>query len=109
MRGKISIAVTIITVCTGFFAVSAYEHYQKLDKIQDDIHVSLYLRSYANEIENRGIDPKQNPKETTDYFRKWRLSITEKSRNGAKFTAIRTAASGLDRDDKEFAPAFAKF
>jgi signal transduction histidine kinase len=83
MRGKISIAVTLITVCTGFFAVSAYEHYQKLDKIQDDIHVSLYLRSYANEIENRGIDPKQNPKETTEYFRKWRLSITEKSRNEA--------------------------
>jgi signal transduction histidine kinase len=80
MSGKISFAVTLITVCTGFFAVSAYEHYQMLEKIQDDIHVSLYLRSYANEIENRGIDPKQKPKETTEYFRKWRLSITEKSR-----------------------------
>ncbi len=80
MRGKISIAVTVITICTSFFAVSAYEHYQKLDRIQDDIHVSLYLRSYANEIENKGIDPKQNPKETTEYFRKWRQSITEKPR-----------------------------
>ncbi len=84
LRGKISIAVTIITVCTAFFAASAYEHYQKLDKIQEEIHLSLYLRSYANEIEHTDVDLKQQPKEaakkTVDNFRKWRQTMAERPR-----------------------------
>ncbi len=80
MRAKIVISVTLITASTGFFAVKAYEHYQKLDKIQEDIHLSLYLRSYANEIESKNIDPLKNPKETVGYFKKWRNTITEPPR-----------------------------
>lgn len=80
MRAKISISVTVITASTCFFAAKAFEHYQKLDKIQEDIHLSLYLRSYANEIESQGVDPRKNPKETVEYFRKWRNTIVEKPR-----------------------------
>lgn len=80
MRAKIVISVTVITASTCFFAVKAYEHYQKLDKIQEDIHLSLYLRSYANEIESKNIDPRKNPKETVAYFKKWRNTITEPAR-----------------------------
>lgn len=80
LKAKISISVILISMGSAFFAIKALEHYQKLEKIQDDVHLSLYLRSYANEIESKNIDSRKYPKETVLYFKKWRQTIVEKNR-----------------------------
>lgn len=90
MGAKISLSVSCIAVCTFVFVQKSYVHYQKLDRLQEDINLSLYLRGYAKEIESRNVNPQTYPKETINYFRKWRNSIQEKPRVDAVSNLIQS-------------------
>ncbi|MCB9073461.1 MAG: hypothetical protein H6623_07550 [Bdellovibrionaceae bacterium] len=70
ISAKISIAVYVIAASTFIFSSYAYKAYQEMDRYQDDLHLSLYLRGFAKEIEN-----KPSLKENIAYFKKVRKNV----------------------------------
>jgi signal transduction histidine kinase len=72
---KISIAVYLIAASAFFFASYAYQDYLKLTAEQDALHLSLYLRGYLRDIENKDMNA-----DIFNYFKKVRQSIQEPPR-----------------------------
>lgn len=69
---KISISVYLIAASTFIFSSYAYKAYKDLETHQDNLHLSLFLRGFIKEIENKPID-----KENIAYLKKVRRNIQE--------------------------------
>jgi signal transduction histidine kinase len=78
MSAKITIAVYVIAASTFIFSSYAFKAYKSLEKHQDNIHLSLYLRGFAKEIENKPLD-----KENIAYFKTVRKNVQEDYRVAA--------------------------
>jgi signal transduction histidine kinase len=72
---KISIAVYVIAASAFFFASYAYQDYIKMSAVQDGIHLSLHLRGYARDIENKDMNA-----DIFNYFKKVKQSVHEPER-----------------------------
>lgn len=72
---KISITVLLIAGCTFLLSASAYHQYKELQYLQEDLHVSLFLRGYAKELEF-----KQTNSDTIEYLKTMRRSIQQAER-----------------------------
>lgn len=69
---KLSIAVYLIAASTFIFSSYAYKAYRDLEFHQDNLHLSLFLRGFAKEIETKDID-----RDKLNYFKKIRQNISE--------------------------------
>lgn len=67
--------VLFIAGCTFLFSSSAFRHFKELQKLQDDLHVSLFLRGYSQELAL-----KKTNKDTITYLKKLRKSLTQNER-----------------------------
>ncbi len=72
---KLSIAVYLIAAITFGFAVYAHKSYKEVEIHQDNLHLSLYLRGYAREVEGKPAD-----KETVEYLKQVRRNVQEEYR-----------------------------
>jgi signal transduction histidine kinase len=80
LRAKITFFTIVILAMTSFFAAKFYESHLQLEKLQNDLHLSLELRGTADEVESKNLNPKKDPAEAVSYFKKWRNGIEEKPR-----------------------------
>lgn len=69
---KLSISVYLIAACTFIFSGYAHKAYKQLESHQDNLHLSIYLRGYAKEIESKPSD-----KVTIDYLKNVRRNVRE--------------------------------
>lgn len=69
---KLSIAVYLIAASTFVCSSFAYKAYKDLEVHQDNLHLSLFLRGFAKEIESQNID-----REKLDYLKKVRQNMNE--------------------------------
>jgi len=108
---KISIIVYLIVTATFILASYGYDRYMKLDRYQEDLHLSLYLRGYAKDVEEKYSE--KDARDIVNYFKKTRLTIREKYRTDAMTNVIQAlnANSKQLRDVrfKEFQSAERKF
>ncbi|MBY0315549.1 MAG: HAMP domain-containing histidine kinase [Bdellovibrionales bacterium] len=72
---KLSITVWLIAGCTFYFSASAYHNFKELHRLQDDLHVSLFLRGYAQQLET-----KKTNLDTLEYLKKLRRTIPQVER-----------------------------
>lgn len=84
---KINIVVCLMVAGTLVFAGHAYNAYLVMDRYQNDLNMSLYLRGYVKELENKPAT-KQIDKEAIAYFKKIRQGTLEKFRIEAQSNLI---------------------
>lgn len=75
---KLSIMVYLIAAGTFSLSVYAHKAYKELEIHQDNLHLSLYMRGYAREVQNKPAD-----KEIIDYLKSVRRNIAEEYRIAA--------------------------
>lgn len=78
ISAKLSIFVYLIAASTFIFAGYAHKAYKDMEVFQDNLHLSIFLRGYAREVEHKKPD-----KVTIDYLKSVRRNLKEDYRVNA--------------------------
>lgn len=85
---KLSISIYLIAATTFALSVYAHKSYKELEQHQENLHLSIYLRGYAREVESKPAG-----KETIDYLKQVRRNVQEEYRISALSNLIQAINS----------------